>query len=587
MLSHLHIRDFAIIESVELDVRKGLTVLTGETGAGKSILVDALQLAIGGRAGAEVIRHGADRAEITATFELAGTPKALREWLNEQSIEIDEELVVRRVIQRDGKSRAYLNGQTVAVQLLRQAGEWLADIHGQHEFQSLMRSHAQRELLDTYAGATALCDRVADLHRERVKVDQSLEDLLSAARDRDSRLELLRHQLNEWETLALKEGELATLIEERQRLTHGAKLADAARVALELIDANESSNAHALAARALNQVRQVAHLDAALAETLPALEESVIRLRDVAGDLTRYLDKLEADPGRQELVEQRLATIESLARKHRVAPEGLPTVFSELAVELERLEKLEQHSGSLTAERDRIAAEWRKVAEQLGKQRRKAAEELATDITQRMQGLGMIGGEFRIALHPQASAELTQPYGAQNVEFQVSANAGQPPRPLAKVASGGELSRLSLAVQVALAARATSDANSAACMVFDEVDSGVGGAVAEIVGRELATLAESAQVLCVTHLPQVAALGTQHLQVRKQSDGKRTQTGIRDLQGAERVEEIARMLGGVTITDTAREHAAEMLRGGISPPRSRDAGSSSSGSVRKSRGRGR
>ena len=587
MLSHLHIRDFAIIESVELDVRKGLTVLTGETGAGKSILVDALQLAIGGRAGAEVIRHGADRAEITATFELAGTPKALREWLNEQSIEIDEELVVRRVIQRDGKSRAYLNGQTVAVQLLRQAGEWLADIHGQHEFQSLMRNHAQRELLDTYAGATALCDRVADLHRERVKVDQSLEDLLSAARDRDSRLELLRHQLNEWETLALKEDELATLIEERQRLTHGAKLADAARVALELIDANESSNAHALAARALNQVRQVAHLDAALAETLPALEESVIRLRDVAGDLTRYLDKLEADPGRQELVEQRLATIESLARKHRVAPEGLPTVFSELAVELERLEKLEQHSGSLTAERDRIAAEWRKVAEQLGKQRRKAAEELATDITQRMQGLGMIGGEFRIALHPQASAELTQPYGAQNVEFQVSANAGQPPRPLAKVASGGELSRLSLAVQVALAARATSDANSAACMVFDEVDSGVGGAVAEIVGRELATLAESAQVLCVTHLPQVAALGTQHLQVRKQSDGKRTQTGIRDLQGAERVEEIARMLGGVTITDTAREHAAEMLRGGISPPRSRDAGSSSSGSVRKSRGRGR
>ena len=587
MLSHLHIRDFAIIESVELDVRKGLTVLTGETGAGKSILVDALQLAIGGRAGAEVIRHGADRAEITATFELAGTPKALREWLNEQSIEIDEELVVRRVIQRDGKSRAYLNGQTVAVQLLRQAGEWLADIHGQHEFQSLMRSHAQRELLDTYAGATALCDRVADLHRERVKVDQSLEDLLSAARDRDSRLELLRHQLNEWETLALKEGELATLIEERQRLTHGAKLADAARVALELIDANESSNAHALAARALNQVRQVAHLDAALAETLPALEESVIRLHDVAGDLTRYLDKLEADPGRQELVEQRLATIESLARKHRVAPEGLPTVFSELAVELERLEKLEQHSGSLTAERDRIAAEWRKVAEQLGKQRRKAAEELATDITQRMQGLGMIGGEFRIALHPQASTELTQPYGAQNVEFQVSANAGQPPRPLAKVASGGELSRLSLAVQVALAARATSDANSAACMVFDEVDSGVGGAVAEIVGRELATLAESAQVLCVTHLPQVAALGTQHLQVRKQSDGKRTQTGIRDLQGAERVEEIARMLGGVTITDTAREHAAEMLRGGISPPRSRDAGSSSSGSVRKSRGRGR
>jgi DNA repair protein RecN (Recombination protein N) len=587
MLSHLHIRDFAIIESVELDLRKGLTVLTGETGAGKSILVDALQLAIGGRAGAEVIRHGADRAEITATFELTGTPAALREWLKEQSIESDEELVVRRVIQRDGKSRAYLNGQTVAVQLLRHAGEWLADIHGQHEFQSLMRSHAQRELLDTYASATNIADRVADLHRERVKADESLEDLLTAARDRDSRLELLRHQINEWETVALKEGELASLMEERHRLTHGAKLADAARVALELIDANESSNAHALAARALNQVRQVAHLDAALAESLPALEESVIRLRDVAGDLTRYLDKLEADPGRQELVEQRLATIESLARKHRVAPEALPAVFSELGVELDRLEKLEQHSGSLTAERDRVSAEWRKFAAQLGKLRRKAADELAADITQRMQGLGMVGGEFRIALNPQASTELTQAHGAESVEFQVSANAGQPPRPLAKVASGGELSRLSLAVQVALAARATNDANSAACMVFDEVDSGVGGAIAEIVGRELAALAQSAQVLCVTHLPQVAALGTQHLQVRKQSDGKRTQTGICDLQGAERIEEIARMLGGVTITDTARQHAAEMLCGGVSPPRSRDAGSSSSGSARKPRARGR
>jgi len=587
MLSHLHIRDFAIVESVELDLRKGLTVLTGETGAGKSILVDALQLAIGGRAGAEVIRHGADRAEITATFELTSTPAALRQWLTEQSIEGDDELVVRRVIQRDGKSRAYLNGQTVAVQLLRQAGEWLADIHGQHEFQSLMRSHAQRELLDTYASATSLSARVAELHRERVKADESLADLLNAARDRDSRLDLLRHQLHEWETLALKEGELASLTEERHRLTHGAKLADAARVALELIDANESSNAHALAARALNQVRQVAHLDAALAESLPALEESVIRLRDVAGYLTRYLDKLEADPSRQELVEQRLATIESLARKHRVAPEGLPAVFFELGVELERLEKLEQHSGSLTAERDRIVAEWRKVAEQLGKLRRKVAHELAADITRRMQGLGMVGGEFRIALNPQAATELTQANGAESVEFQVSANAGQPPRPLAKVASGGELSRLSLAVQVALAARATSDANSAACMVFDEVDSGVGGAVAEIVGRELATLAHSAQVLCVTHLPQVAALGTQHLQVRKQSDGKQTQTGIRDLQGAERVEEIARMLGGVTITDTAREHAAEMLRGGLSPPRSSDAGSSSSGSARKSRARGR
>lgn len=595
MLTHLQIRDFAIIDAIEIDLTGGLTVLTGETGAGKSILVDALQLAVGARAGTEVIRHEAARAEITATFDARKASPVLRTLFEQQSIECDDELVVRRVITREGKSRVYLNGQQVPLQVLREAGEALAEIHGQHEFQSLVRAAAQRELLDGYGGCSDLAQQVADLHRERLQRSASLEALLSAARDRDARLELLQHQCNELSALAPRADELDALETERTRLANSGRLAANARGALDLLYEGDGNNAHAAASRALGLVRQGGALDTQLAELLPALEEAVIRLADSARELNRYLDNLEADPARQAAVEERLAALETLARKHRVTPRELPAKAEELANELQRLDKVEEDRAAMQRAVDEAVDAWRRAAEKLSQHRRSAARGLAADITARMQELGMAGGRFEVELTSvtiDAAAKdgaRTLAGGLEEVAFLVSANAGQPPRPLGKVASGGELSRLSLAVQVALATRTQGD-GAAVCMVFDEVDSGVGGAVAEIVGRELARLGSSAQVLCVTHLPQVAALGDRHLRVSKRSDGQSTRTQIEVLEADARIEEVARMLGGVSITGKAREHAAEMLESGkrARPSSSRrDAGTRSVGNGRKSRARDR
>ena len=590
MLSHLNIRDFAIIDAVEVDFAGGLTVLTGETGAGKSILVDALQLAVGGRGGVESIRHGAERAEIAATFDIRKAPKTLLALLEEQSIELDEELVVRRVLTREGKSRAYLNGQQVPLQVLRSIGESLAEIHGQHEFQSLVRGSAQRDLLDAFGGSAHLAADVARLHRERLQQSAALEALETASRDRDARLDLLRHQVSELSALVLKPGELASIAEERNRLANSGRLAEAARSAIDLLYEADASNAHACASRAVAALRQAAAFDPKLAELLPSLEEAVIRLADGARELTRYLDAIEADPRRQEELEQRLASIESLARKHRVTPDELSAKTLELADELSRLEKVDENLSSLRAAVNAAVESWREAALKLSRSREKAATDLATEISARMQKLGMTGGRFEIELSAADRLEGgTAAQGLEDVSFLVSANAGQPPRPIGKVASGGELSRLSLAVQVALAGR-INDVAAGGCMVFDEVDSGVGGAVAEIVGRELASLGISSQVLCVTHLPQVAALGNQHLRVSKMTDGRTTRTQVVTLEGPSRIEEIARMLGGISITGKAREHAAEMLETGAKLSRrssSRDAGSSSGGSARKSRGRAR
>lgn len=590
MLTHLQVRDFAIIDAVEIELESGLTVLTGETGAGKSILVDALQLAVGARAGVEAIRHGAERAEIAATFDLRRADPALRSLLDEQSIDADDELVVRRVITREGKSRAYLNGQQVPIQVLREVGGFLAEIHGQHEFQSLLRAAAQRQLLDAYAGAEAQAAEVAALHRERTARATALAALETEARDRDARLDLLRHQADELSALALQPDELPALAAERSRLANGGRLAAAARGALDLLYEADSGSAHALAARAHAALRQAAALDPRLQDLLPGLDAAVIGLADASRELTRYLDGLESDPVRQEQVEQRLAAIESAARKHRVPPAELPAKADELRTELARLEQVEQ---ALETHRDAVRAAglaWLEAARRLSAIRAKAAGALGRDISTRMQTLGMTGGRFEVALHPTDAAKdapgsagsLSAAGGLEDIEFLVSANAGQPPRALAKVASGGELSRLSLAVQVTLAARTEA---GGACMVFDEVDSGVGGAVAEIVGRELAALGRAAQVLCVTHLPQVAALGSRHLRVSKLTDGQTTRTQITPLQGPARIEEVARMLGGVTITATAREHAAEMIAGTLREPDGADRPAGGNG--RRSRARAR
>ncbi|MBM4192477.1 MAG: DNA repair protein RecN [Gammaproteobacteria bacterium] len=590
MLSHLHIRDFAIIDVIEMDLTNGLTVLTGETGAGKSILVDALQLAVGGRGGSESIRHGAERAEITATFDISTAPKGLLVILEEQSIETGDELVVRRVLTREGKSRAYLNGQQVPLQILRTVGESLAEIHGQHEFQSLVKSSAQRELLDAFGGHNTLAAEITRLHRERVQHSAALESLEAAARDRDARLDLLRHQTSELAALSLKPGELQSLTDERSRLANSGRLSDAARHALELLYESENTNAHHGVSRALAILRQGASLDPTLEALLPTLEEAAIRIADGARELTRYLESIEANPRRQEHLEQRLFTIESLARKHRCSCDELVAKSEELADELSKLERIDAKLSVLRAQVNSAVEAWREAAVRLSNPRRQAATALATEISARMQKLGMIGGYFTIELTPLENPQgNTSPNGLEEIAFLVSTNAGQPARPIGKIASGGELSRLSLAVQVALVGR-VKDLASGGCMVFDEVDSGVGGAVAEIVGRELAALGSFTQVLCVTHLPQVAALGGQHLRLSKMTDGHTTRTQVIKLERDSRIEEIARMLGGVSITDKTRAHAAEMLDSGAKLNRcssSRGAGNSSVDSARKSRGHAR
>ncbi|HEV2284899.1 MAG TPA: DNA repair protein RecN, partial [Steroidobacteraceae bacterium] len=481
MLTHLQIRDFAIVDAVELELRSGLTVLTGETGAGKSIVVDALQLLAGGRAGAEVVRHGAERAEVAGTFDLAQAPRELKQWLEEQSVSAGTELVMRRVVGNDGRSRAYLNGQSVPLQSLRDAGNILIDIHGQHEFQSLTRGAAQRELLDGYGSLLALTSQVGIAHRVWLGLLNRTLELESKARDRDARLDLLRYQVQELEGLRLRENELASLTEESARLANRGRLATGAQVALGELYDNDAASAHAGVARALTALRALVALDTKLGTVLPLLEEASVQIREAARELERYGETLDVDAARQDEVERRLAAVEELSRKHRIAPAQLPERTRQLRAELEELEHAEVDLAQLRKELAAALEAYRTQALDLSAKRHKAAKALARDITARMQTLGMAGGRFEADVTQDGNADPTQD-GIDRVEFRVSANPGSPPRALAKVASGGELSRLSLAVQVSCAAQ------EMRCMVFDEVDAGIGGAVAEIVGRELRQL---------------------------------------------------------------------------------------------------
>jgi DNA repair protein RecN (Recombination protein N) len=554
MLVHLQIRDFAIIDAVELELEGGLTALTGETGAGKSIVVDAVMLALGARASADAVRHGAERAEITATFEIAGNA-AVRRWLEEQSVDAEGgEIVLRRVLGRDGRSRQYVNGQALPAQPVRELGELLIEIHGQQEFQSLVRRDAQRALLDAHGGHDALLAPVAQAAGEWRDLQEERAALADRARDRAARLELLRYQAGELEALALAPGEVASLSEERTRLANRGRLAEAAQAALALGYEGDGADAHALAARAATQLRAAAALDARLGEPLGFLEESVIGLAEAGARLSSYLEALDADPARQESVERRLAAIEELARKHRVGAQALPQQLDRLREEQAALEQSEQRLGGLDERIALALARYREAAGRLSAARQSAARKLGGAVTALMRRLGMPGGRFDIALESGAGDQPAAG-GDERVEFLVSANAGQPVRPVAKVASGGELSRISLAVQVAGAAR-----HDTTCMIFDEVDAGIGGGVAEIVGRALRDLGGRGQVLCVTHLAQVASQAHRQLRVTKLSDGRTSRTAVAALARDERVEELARMLGGVEITRKARDHAREMLR---------------------------
>ena len=553
MLRNLQIRDLAIIDSVEIDLTPGLTVLTGETGAGKSMLVDAIELLSGGRAGAEVVRAGAERAELNATVDISKVGGELRHILEEQSITHEGELLLRRSVGSDGRSRAWINGQSVPVTVLRAVGEQLFDIHGQHEFQSLMRSHAQRELLDAFGQHEALVGQVHGTHATWLGLMNRSVKVEAAASERHARLDLLRYQVQELEALKLGEDELASLAAERTRIANSSKLAQTARAALEGLYESEQGNAHQLLARAAASLRAAAGFDQELASLHPQVDEAAERVQEVAHTLSHYLESLEFDPARQEAVERRLAAIEELARKHRVEPTELVAWSGALRRELTAMESSAADLGSLRSQVTAAIAAYQEQARKLTAARITAARALGTAVTRRMQELGMSGGSFIADVTPLDEAEPAA-HGVDRVEFRVSTNPGQPPRAVSKIASGGELARLSLAVQVCCAR------NAAPCMVFDEVDAGIGGAVAEIVGRELRGLGAATQALCVTHLAQVACQGHQHLRVVKLTDGRVTRIAVTPLAGDTRVEEIARMLGGLEITPKTRSVAVEMLQ---------------------------
>jgi DNA repair protein RecN (Recombination protein N) len=570
MLTHLQLRDFVIVEQAELDFAAGLTALTGETGAGKSIVVDALSMLAGGRAGADVIRAGAERAEATGVFT-ALPPPALA-WLEAQSIAHEDEVLLRRVVGQDGRSRAYVNGQLVPVQALRELGESLIEIHGQQEFQHLVRREAQREMLDRHGGLEALAQAVAGIHANYRDCRRQVDALEAALIDRDSRLALLRHEQAE---LGAELGPLAAaragaaieeLFVERKRIAGRGKLADAARSALAALRethgdgigdaagerAESRDNAERLLAKSQAALRSAGDADPELTAVGSLIAEAAIQIGEAADMLRRFLDLLDVDPARQEEIERRAAALEALARKHRTPVRDLPQRLGEIETELASLEAAHTSSADGRRRLTGFDLEYRAAAGRLSEARLTAAADLSAQITTLMQSLGMAGGEFRVSVAPGDGEPAA--HGLDSIEFLVSANPGQPPKGLAKVASGGELSRISLAVQVAAAAK-----NTAECMVFDEVDAGIGGAVAEIVGRQLRALGVRAQVLCVTHLAQVASQAHSQLRVSKRSDGAKTRTTIERLADAERVEEIARMLGGIDVTDQARAHAVEML----------------------------
>ena len=553
MLAHLQIRDFALIDRVELEFGDGLTVVTGETGAGKSIIVDALLLVTGGRAASDVVRHGAERAEISATFDVSNE-SAAHTWLKDQSIDCDDECVLRRSISVDGRSRSYVNGQAVSLQALRGLGEILVDIHGQHEFQSLGRPAVQRSVLDAHAGHDALVVQVAETYALVAELTERAEKLQAMAANRASQLELLRYQVRELDALALVAGEVEELQREQRRLANRGRLGEGLSQVLDQLYDSDSGSAYALVSRSQTLVRNLSTLDGQLVPAEALLTEAGVSLREAADIVRHAFAELDVDPARQDWVERRLATVEELARKHKVTPAEVAATRDRLAAELAALESSETQLGQLQTQLAQASARYVEAAAALTKSRRRTAKALSTTVSALMHALGMSGGRFEVKVDATEPPAVRRE-GADDIEFVVAANPGQPLKALSRVASGGELSRISLAIQVAAASKV-----AIPCMVFDEIDAGVGGAVAEIVGRQLHELGRRVQVLCVTHLPQVASQGHAHLRVSKITDGKLTRTVASALGTAERIEELARMLGGVEITTRARDHAREMLR---------------------------
>ncbi|HDZ55714.1 MAG TPA: DNA repair protein RecN [Pseudomonas xinjiangensis] len=553
MLVHLAVNNYAIVDHLELDLAAGMTVITGETGAGKSIMLDALALTLGDRADSGAVRPGADKADLLATFDISQIPEA-RAWLEERDLGSQEEQVIlRRVVTAEGRSRGYINGSPSPQQDLKALGEMLIDIHSQHEHQSLLKTDTHRRLLDNFAAASDLARQVQLAAQRCRQTEQALQQASQHSDEQTSRSQLLTYQLEELDSLSLQDGELEQLESEQRQLANAEQIMQSCQQVINLCSENDSGSALQALTASLQRLGSLNVNNRNLDEANNMLASAQIQIEEAVGELTRYLDHFEADPARQQQIEERLGSIYDLARKHKVNPEELPALQQRLIDELESLQQHDADAEKLGEELQAYREHYKQAATQLSGARKKAAKQLADAVTSEIQQLGMPGGKIVVNL-TEHKAESYSPHGFEGVEFLVSANPGQPAKPLAKVASGGELSRISLGIQVI-----TAQTSRVPTLVFDEVDVGIGGPTAEIVGQLLRQLGSRGQVLTVTHLPQVAAQGHQHLFVRKEQTPESTRTCIDNLDKGGRVHEVARMLGGVDMTEESLAHARKLL----------------------------
>lgn len=553
MLRQIHIRDFAIVDAVDLDLDDGMTTLTGETGAGKSILLDAIGLCLGDRADTTALPEHADRAEIQAVFDITDNAAA-REWLADQALEGDEgECLLRRVVQRKGRSQAWINGRPAPLNLLADLGQYLIDIHGQHEHHRLTRGDVQRGTLDAFGDHSALLDKVRACDSELGRIRNDIARLEGNQGDYEQRLELLRFQVEELAALEMSREDIQNLETEQKRLASAGETIQACQAALAALYDDEQS-AQTVLGGVIRDLSERTDVDDAIAQANELFNEAQVQLQEGCNQLRHFVDTIDVDPARLQWVEDRLGELTDLARKHRVRVEELPDRLANLRAELEELESSEERLTALRSEWQQAHQRYQEAARELSDARQMTAETLAARVTELMGELGMGGGALNIAVEHNPDGRPT-PHGLDQIRFEVRTNPDQRFGPLDKVASGGELSRIGLALEVA-----TADVSLIPTLVFDEADAGIGGAIAEVVGRKLRELGNRHQVLCVTHLPQVAAQGHHQLKVSKAVEDGRTRTAIDDLEDTERTQEIARMLGGMEITDSTLEHAREMLQ---------------------------
>ncbi|GAB2562627.1 DNA repair protein RecN [Dyella jejuensis] len=551
MLTSLYVRHLAVVEQADITFGPGLTVVSGETGAGKSLLVDALMLLAGARADSGMVRTGSDRAELVAEFDLKGLPEA-QAWLKREELDEDDACQLRRIIRAEGSSRAWINGRPATIGQMGELAALLVEIHGQHEHQALLERSHQLGLLDAYAENEKQVAQVRDLALQWRDLGARIRKL-SGGEDREHRLELLRHELSELEKWALPAAELAELEASHKRLANASKLTEGITGVVELLDSDSEFALRQSLGRAHAELARLGALDDRLGAMLELLDNAQIQLNEAVDGLGRYAQDVDLDPERYADVDTHLAHLHELSRRHRLPAADLDDKRAALQAELTELENAGEALERLGAQRGQAQNDYNKAADVLGKSRQAAAKRLGKEVSALMAELGMAGGVLEVTLERPDSND-PDPQGRERCEILVSANPGQPPRALRKVASGGELARISLAIEVA-----TLGKDTIGCMVFDEVDTGIGGAVAEVVGQKLRALGSRCQVLCVTHLPQVAAQGHAHLRVSKHSEGKSTHTRIDSLDNEGRRDELARMLGGVEITRETRAHAKKML----------------------------